>query len=239
MMEILRTGAQEALGLELSEQHIQAFSWYAEELGVWNERFNLTAIRTLEEIQSKHFLDSLSCTLAEQFNPSGKAVDVGSGAGFPGLPLKIMHPQLRLTLIESIGKKVSFCRQVIEGLQLKDVIVEHERAEKCGRNKTYREVFDIALARAVAAMDVLSEYTLPLLKVGGCAILQKGESGPAETQAAESAIQLLGGRMEQIITVELPGIVETRYLLVIRKVAATPEKYPRRPGIPAKRPIGS
>jgi len=237
MMQNLRDAARETLGINLSKRQAEAFSWYGEELQVWNERFNLTAIRSKEEIETKHFLDSLSCVLARQFQPSGAMVDVGTGAGFPGLPLKIVFPQIQLTLLESIGKKVSFCRHVVKELNLKEVTVEQSRAESRGREIEYRESYDTALARAVAATPVLVEYVLPLIKVGGCAILQKGETGPVEAQSSENAIHILGGKMDQIVKVELPGIAETRYLLVVRKVAATPDQYPRRPGIPAKRPI--
>jgi len=237
MMQNLRDAARETLGIKLSKRQAEAFSWYGEELQVWNERFNLTAIRSKEEIETKHFLDSLSCVLARQFQPSGAMVDVGTGAGFPGLPLKIVFPQIQLTLLESIGKKVSFCRHVVKELNLKEVTVEQSRAESRGREIEYRESYDTALARAVAATPVLVEYVLPLIKVGGCAILQKGETGPVEAQSSENAIHILGGKMDQIVKVELPGIAETRYLLVVRKVAATPDQYPRRPGIPAKRPI--
>ena len=237
MMQNLRDAARETLGIKLSKRQAEAFSWYGEELQVWNERFNLTAIRSKEEIETKHFLDSLSCVLARQFQPSGAMVDVGTGAGFPGLPLKIVFPQIQLTLLESIGKKVSFCRHVVKELNLKEVTVEQSRAESRGRETEYRESYDTALARAVAATPVLVEYVLPLIKVGGCAILQKGETGPVEAQSSENAIHILGGKMDQIVKVELPGIAETRYLLVVRKVAATPDQYPRRPGIPAKRPI--
>ena len=236
-MQNLRDAAYETLGLELSKRQVEAFSWYGEELQVWNKRFNLTAITSKEEIETKHFLDSLSCVLARQFHPSGAVVDIGTGAGFPGLPLKIVFPQIQLTLLESIGKKVSFCRHVVKKLKLKEITVEQSRAESQGRKTEFRASYDSAIARAVATTPVVVEYALPLIKVGGCAILQKGETGPAEAQLAENAIHLLGGRMEQVVKVELPGVQETRYLLVVRKVAATPDRYPRRPGIPAKRPI--
>ncbi len=237
MTQSLRDAARETLGIDLSKRQIEAFSWYGEELRIWNERFNLTAITSKEDIETKHFLDSLSCVLARQFQPSGAVVDIGTGAGFPGLPLKIVFPQIQLTLLESIEKKVSFCRHVVKEMKLKKVTVEQSRAESHGRETEHRESYDTALARAVAPLTVVVEYALPLIKVGGCAILQKGETGPAEAQSAEKAIHILGGRMEQIVKVELPGIAETRYLLVIRKVAATPDRYPRRTGIPAKRPI--
>ena len=226
------------LGLTLNAQQLQAFNWYASELVAWNRRFNLTAIKDLPGIEVKHFLDSLTCILAMRPAPAGRVVDVGTGAGFPGLPLKIVYPQIQLTLVESIGKKVEFCIHVMRSLKLKGVEVVHARAEQVGHQPKHRQSYDWAIARAVATTSVLVEYLLPLLRLGGRAILLKGETAPAETHAAEGALRILGGRIDQLIPIELPTVVETRHLVVVDKVAATPSKYPRRSGIPAKRPLG-
>ena len=228
---------QRLLGLEISPQIVSVFNWYGRELAEWNKKINLTAIRDTEEIEIKHFLDSLSCLLVMQPAPGDQIIDVGTGAGFPGLPLKIIYPQIRLTLVESIGKKLKFCRHVVHNLGLKDVELLQVRAENLGQDPVYRQRFDWAIARAVAVMPVLAEYLLPLLRVGGKAVVQKGESGPREVQDAAFAIKLLGGRLDHVRTVELPRVVETRHLIVINKEAATPELYPRRAGIPSKRPL--
>jgi len=230
--------AQSLLGLKLTAGQLKAFDWYASELVVWNQRFNLTAIKDLPGIEVKHFLDSLTCLLAMRPGPAGRVVDVGTGAGFPGIPLKIVCPQIQLTLVESIGKKAEFCRHVVRSLELKGVEVIHDRVERVGHQPKHRQGYDWVLARAVAAMSVLVEYMLPLLRLGGRAILMKGEKAPAETHAAEGALRILGGRVDQLISIELPTVVETRHLVVVEKVAATPSKYPRRSGIPAKRPLG-
>jgi 16S rRNA (guanine527-N7)-methyltransferase len=233
----LATISQELLGLELSRSQLQAFAWYASELIEWNRRFNLTAITDPRDIEIKHFLDSLTCVLGMDRPGRGALVDVGTGAGFPGLPLKIALPQLRLTLVESVAKKAEFCRHVVEGLGLERVQVLHARAETVGHMSGHRAVYDWACARAVAQLPALVEYLLPLLRTGGRAVVQKGETGPAEAQAAEGAIRLLGGRLAQIVPVELPGVAESRYLLLVNKVAATPEEYPRRAGLPTRRPL--
>jgi 16S rRNA (guanine527-N7)-methyltransferase len=236
--EGLAQSARSLLGIRLSQAQVEAFKWYASELLAWNKRFNLTAITDPRGVEIKHFLDSLTCLQVMGERSSGRVVDVGTGAGFPGLPLKIVCPSLRLTLVESIGKKIDFCRYVIDGLGLEGVDVVHARAERVGHLLEHRQGNDWALARAVAAMPVLVEYLLPLLKLGGRAIVQKGETAPAEAHAAEEAIRILGGRVNQLIPLELPSVAEGRYLVVIDKIAATPDKYPRRSGIPTKRPLG-
>ena len=164
-------------------------------------------------------------------------VDVGSGAGFPGIPLKIVNPKIQLTLLESIGKKVDFCRHICQEFGFKGVKIIQNRAEEFGHFPQAREGFDWALARAVAGLPVLVEYLLPLVRIGGRALAMKGENGPAEAQAAEPAIDLLGGQISRLVPVNLPGIEEDRYLVVIDKIAATPDRYPRRVGIPVKRPL--
>ncbi len=238
-MELLIAGAK-ALQITLQPEHLTAFRTYDETLREWNARFNLTAITDTEGVQVRHFLDSLSCLHAlEASAPLGtcRLIDVGTGAGFPGLPLKILRPQLRLTLVEATEKKTRFLQHIVEQLQLREVQVLHARAEELGQDPAHRERYDWVVARAVAEMPILMEYLLPLAKLGGRVLAQKGESAPAEVQGGEYAITQLGGRVQRIAPVELRGLAETRYLVVVAKVAATPDKYPRRAGMPAKRPL--
>jgi 16S rRNA (guanine527-N7)-methyltransferase len=225
-------------GIALSENQIRVFERYEESLLDWNRRFNLTAITGREEIRTKHFLDSLSCLKAMQLQPGMRVVDIGTGAGFPGIPLKIAVPEIQLTLVESVRKKADFCRFVAGDLQMRDVTVLQARAEEVGQAPAHREQYHWAVARAVADLSVLAEYLLPLVKIGGFALAQKGENGPAEAQSACDALRLLGGAVEKITPVELPGIAENRYLIVLRKTAATPPQYPRRAGMPSKKPLG-
>jgi 16S rRNA (guanine527-N7)-methyltransferase len=236
-MEKLAQDANNLLGIHLSPRQLACFERYEKELVEWNARFNLTAIRDSEGIRAKHFLDSLTCLLAWRDVPPASLIDVGTGAGFPGLPLKILYPGLDLALVESVGKKAAFCRHAAASLGMERVDVITARAEEVGQNPRYRERFDWAVARAVAALPILVEYLLPLVKVGGGVLAQKGESGPAEAHASERALRMLGGRLRQVIPVHLPGVAEDRYLIVIDKVAATPPNYPRREGIPAKKPL--
>ena len=228
---------QEMVGLRLSASQSAAMDRYARELLDWNSRFNLTAVRDSNGVQVKHFLDSLTCMLALRESPINKVIDVGTGAGFPGLPLKIACPAMQLTLVESVGKKADFCRHVAKTLALDGVEVVQERVEVLGQMQAYREQYDWALARAVAAMPVLAEFLLPLVRVGGRVLAMKGESGPAEAQTAERAMRVLGGHLRQLVPVHLPGVAEERYLVVVDKVAATPGNYPRRVGVPSKRPL--
>ena len=180
---------------------------------------------------------SLSCVQAWKATPPHRLVDVGTGAGFPGIPLKIIYPAMHLTLVESVGKKVKFCQHIVDTLGLENVTVIHSRAEDIGQKAEHRESYDWAVARAVANLNVLSEYLLPLVKLGGIVLAQKGESGPAEAQSAEKAMKLLGGKLKQLIPVNLPGVADDRYLVLVDKVAATPPKYPRNAGMAAKAPL--
>lgn len=236
-MDFLPTQTKNLLGMQLSPRQLECFSLYERELLEWNEKFNLTAIRKPEDIRSKHFLDSLTCLQGFKESRPARVIDIGTGAGFPGIPLKIMFPHILLTLVESVGKKADFCRHIVNLLHLERVDVLQARAEDLGQTSGHRENYDLAVARAVAALPVLVEYLLPLVKVGGRMIAQKGESAPAEAHSAEHAVNVLGGRLFQIKPVLLPGVADERFLVIIDKVAATPDTYPRRAGLPAKRPL--
>ncbi|MFC2015566.1 16S rRNA (guanine(527)-N(7))-methyltransferase RsmG [Chloroflexota bacterium] len=219
-----------------------AFRRYYEELVVWNEKFNLTAITGYEQVQVRHFLDSLSCLIADDIRatlarPNSSAIDVGTGAGFPGIPLRIVCGPSRLTLLEATGKKVSFLEHLVETLDLNGVRPIHSRAEQLAHEPSHRGAYDIAFARAVAELPVLVEYALPFCKIGGYFVAMKGESGNAEAWNAERATMLLGGELQSVIPVHLPHLPEDRSLIVIQKVGPTPVTYPRRPGIPSKRPL--
>ena len=236
-MEKLAHDAQALFNVHITGRQVMALITYEKELLEWNQKFNLTAIRDSESIRTKHFLDSFSCVLAWKAAPPDHLIDVGTGAGFPGVPLKILYPNLRLTLVESVGKKAMFCQHIVRVLGLEHVNVIQTRAEILGQTSQHREKYDWAVARAVANLNMLSEYLIPFVKVGGMVLAQKGESGPAEAQSAEKAMELLGGKLKQLIPVNLPGVADDRYLVVVEKVAATPPKYPRKPGIPMKQPL--
>lgn len=236
-MEKLVQDAQALFNVHLTGRQVIALTTYERELIEWNQKFNLTAIRDAEGIRTKHFLDSFSCVLAWKANPPASLIDIGSGAGFPGIPLKIIYPSTKITLVESVGKKAMFCQHVVSLLGLDGVNVVSSRAEEIGQMREHREKYEWALARAVANMRVLSEYLLPLVRIGGTMLAQKGESGPAEVHAAEKAIKFLGGEVRHLIPVTLPGVVEERHLVLVDKVATTPPGYPRKPGIPAKKPL--
>jgi 16S rRNA (guanine527-N7)-methyltransferase len=229
--------SRDLLALELSPEVQRAFSLYADELLAWNEHTNLTAITHPEAIEMRHFLDSLSVILAVPITPGQRVIDVGTGAGFPGLPLRLIRSQIELTLLEATAKKTDFLTHIARRLNLNNVRIQNARAEEAGQDAADRERFDVVLARAVAQMPVLAEYMLPLCKVGGRCVALKGENAVIETQQAEHALRILGGRLEKVIPVELPQVAETHYLVVIEKIAATPPKYPRRAGIPSKRPL--
>lgn len=229
--------SQKYIGAPLTEQQQNAFDIFETELMSWNEKFNLTAIRDVEGIRIKHFLDSLTCLSAMKPLRNERIIDVGTGAGFPGIPLKIVHPELRLTLVESVGKKAGFCRHMVEVLHLTNVEVLPLRAEEVGRLPNHRAQYDWALARAVASLPTLSEYLIPLVKIGGHMLAQKGESAHAEAQASDCAFKHLGAELQTIEKIILPGVVEERFLVIAKKIAATPALYPRTVGIPSKKPL--
>jgi len=231
----------ELLGLHLTKSQEDAFEYYATELKRWNQNINLTRILDSQDILVQHFLDSLSCLLPI-FKRSDKhttiqLVDVGSGAGFPGIPIAIISSNIDITLVESTEKKCTFMNQIITDLKLSNARVLNERAEHLGQDSKHREHYDWAIARAVASLPVLAEYLLPLTRLSGYCIAQKTIVSESELSQVTTILSKLGGRLDHIIPVDLPGINETRHLIVIRKMTATPNKYPRRPGMPQKRPL--
>ena len=229
--------AENLFGIILTPEQQEQFRIYEALLLDWNSKINLTAVRDAEGIRIKHFLDSLSCVPVLGDMNGKSLIDIGTGAGFPGIPLRIFYPEMRLTLVDSVGKKADFCRLVCDTLHLKGVKVLKDRSEELGSNKNTREKFDAAAARAVAIMPVLCEYLLPLVKVGGIMLAQKGEGAPEEIRSAEAALHKLGGGEPALTEVALPGVEGARYLVKIPKVKPTPAGYPRRTGLPLKKPI--
>jgi len=236
MMEQLVTGARQ-LGFNLSPRQLNRFETYYDELILWNRKFNLTAITDYKEVQLKHFLDSLSVILPGKGFEEASVIDIGSGAGLPGIPLKIIYPDLKLTLLEATSKKVSFLEHLIDKLSLQDVLIINKRAEEAAHDSPYRESFDIVLSRAVAKMATLVELTIPFCKMGGCLIAQKKGDINKEIEQASHAIKVLGGRLTDVKKVSLDTLPDDRYLIIIEKVKQTPSEYPRRPGLPARRPL--
>lgn len=235
--EILAHKALEA-GFNFSEVQLQQFSVYYEMLIETNKVMNLTAITQPEEVAVKHMIDSLLAY--EPVMKEGKVLaDIGTGAGFPGVPLKIYCPELKVVLIDSLGKRLKFLEQVIEKLQLKNISCEHARAEDAGRNKKHREVYDIVTARAVARLSVLAEYCLPLVKKDGMFIALKGSKYAEEIAEAQEAVKILGGRLLSSELVRLPGLDDGRAIIRIKKIRNTPAQYPRKAGTPEKQPLGS
>ncbi len=232
--EVLRTGARE-IGFDLTAQQVFAFMRFLDLLQEWNKKFNLTAITDEQEIVAKHFLDSL--LLACYIPASGSLVDVGTGAGFPGLPIKIVYPELGVTLVDSLAKRVSFLEVVVSELGLEGVEVLHSRAEDMGKRVGMREGFDSVVARAVSRLSVLSEYCLPLAKVGGRFIAAKGPGVDQEVHEAAGALRILGGQLVKIVETRLPGKPDIRTIVIVDKICSTPAQYPRKAGLPEKKPL--
>ena len=224
-------------GLNLTEDQISAFNKYYELLYEWNKKINLTAITEPKDVAIKHMVDSLSCFKADLFKENTSLIDVGTGAGFPGLPLKIFYPSLKLTLLDSLNKRVKFLQLVVDELGLKDVEVIHARSEEAARNKKYREKFDLATARAVGRLPIICEYCLPFVKDGGTFIALKGRQYEEEATQAQKAIKVLGGEISDIMPVKLPEIDDKRAVIYIKKIKSTPKTYPRKAGTPERNPI--
>lgn len=214
------------MGVALSDEMCSQFASYESLLLEWNEKMNLTAITDSVDIQNKHFLDSLSCVLP--IKAFGKSViDIGTGAGFPGIPIKIARPDLNVTLLDSLNKRITFLDEVIKTLNLKEIRTYHGRAEEFARKKEHRSAYDYAYARAVARLNVLSEYCLPFVKTDGYFISQKGSDYQQELIESENALKKLGGKVEEVLPITIPDTDFQRVLIVIRKTTGTPEAYPR------------
>jgi len=238
-MEILSEQTSR-LGLDLSDEQLARFAEYQRLLAEGNRRANLTAITDPNAVQVRHFLDSLTAVLAfDDWRDGLRVIDLGTGAGFPGMPLKIVSPGIRLTLAESVSKKTAFLDTLVEALGLNDVDVVTMRVEELARTEDYRGQFDVALARGVASMSVLVEYALPLCKGHGTLLAWKGKDGPAETAAAANALSELGGKVTSVRSMNhlSPPLPPDRWLISVEKVRRTPGRYPRRVGVPAKQPL--
>lgn len=225
------------LGIGLTDRQIEKFLLYYEMLVEWNGFMNLTAITEYDEVMKKHFIDSLSLIKAYDLSQEKKVIDIGTGAGFPGLVLKIAFPQLEITLLDSLNKRIQFLDAVIQNLSLTGVETVHGRAEDFAKPEKLRECFDLAVSRAVSNLSTLSEYCLPFVKQGGYFISYKSEKISEETEAAKNAITLLGGKIRRQIDFTLPDSDIYRNFLLIEKVTATPKKYPRKAGLPSKEPL--
>ncbi|KYG89815.1 16S rRNA methyltransferase G [[Bacillus] sp. KCTC 13219] len=229
--------ALKAKGIELTAAQIAQFKKYFELLVEWNEKMNLTAITDLEGVYLKHFYDSISASFYFDFTKVTSVCDVGAGAGFPSLPIKICFPHLKITIVDSLNKRITFLNHLSEELHLENVEFVHARAEEFGQNAKYREKFDVVTARAVARLSVLSELCVPLVKEGGQFVALKAAAGKQELADAKKAITTLGITLKEEFLFELPVEESERTLYIFNKVKSTPKKYPRKPGVPNKTPI--
>lgn len=234
--DFLKTGCKQ-LGVELSEEQIHQFMTYYELLIEWNSFMNLTAITDFDEVITKHFIDSISLVKAIDLEKELSLIDVGTGAGFPGIPLKIVFPNIKVVLLDSLNKRLKFLDEVIKELGLENIATIHSRAEDGAKSEKLREQFDVCVSRAVANLSTLSEYCIPFVKTGGVFVSYKAEKVVDEMQYAEKAIEMLGGKFENQVEFMLPDSNIYRSLFVIKKEKVTPKKYPRKAGLPSKEPL--
>lgn len=223
------------INLMFNDKQLNMFYKYMFLLLEWNNKINLTAITEPEDIILKHFIDSLC--INKYIGSNFKVVDVGTGAGFPGIPLKIYRSDLELTLVDSLNKRINFLNEVISVLELKDIITIHSRVEDFGRNKIYRENFDCATARAVANLSVLSEYLIPVVKIGGICVCMKGNNVQSELNEAKKALNILGAKVDFVDSFILPNSDIERNVILVDKINNTPNKYPRKSGVPTREPL--
>ena len=223
----------EKIGIKLPDEQLNEFYEYMQLLLEWNEKMNLTAITDPEEVIKKHFVDSI--TIKKYIKEKSSLIDVGTGAGFPGIPLKIVDKSIKLTLLDSLNKRINFLNEIIEKLNLKEVNTIHSRAEEYAKNKV-RESYDVAVSRAVADLPILLEYLMPYVKLNGICICMKGPKAQEELERSKKAINILGGKLEKVEKITIDEEME-RNLIIIRKIKDTPNKYPRKAGVPTKNPI--
>ena len=236
MADFLRENLKK-IGCEPSDLQCEQLNNFHKILCEWNEFMNLTGITEYDEVVIKHFVDSLAVNCVYSFKKTDRVVDIGTGAGFPGIPLKIMYPDTRFTLLDSLNKRIKFLDEVIRINSLDGIETLHGRAEDYARDRNYREEFDVCVSRAVANLSTLSEYCLPYVKVGGVFISYKAEQLDEELKASERAIKLLGGEIKEVHKLTLPDTDIDRTFVVIKKTAATSKKYPRKAGLPSKEPL--
>lgn len=227
----------EKMNIEISEKQCNQFLKYYEMLVETNKVMNLTGITDFKEVVTKHFVDSISLVKSINVNNYENMIDVGTGAGFPGIPIKIMFPKLKIILIDSLNKRINFLNEVISDIQLNEIELIHGRAEDIAKNCKYREKFDLCVSRAVANISTLSEYCLPFLKINGMFVCYKTGNSIEEINVGKKAIKIFGGEIEKIIDFDLPDTDISRKIINIRKKNVTPKKYPRKAGVPSKEPI--
>ena len=223
------------INIDIKEDNVEKFNLYMKELLEWNEKINLTAITEEKDIILKHFVDSL--TALKYIKKGSKVIDIGTGAGFPGIPLKIQREDIKIILMDSLNKRINFLKEMIIKLSLENIEAIHSRAEELARNIDYREGYDIAISRAVANLSTLVEYMLPFVKIGGKCICMKGSNIDEEVENSKKAIKELGGKLIKVDNFILPNSDYERNIIIIEKVSSTKEKYPRKAGIPSKEPI--
>ena len=223
------------INVKLTEEQVEDFFKYMNLLLEWNEKINLTAITDVDDIILKHFIDSM--TVLKYIEKDKSIIDVGTGAGFPGIPIAILREDVKITLLDSLNKRINFLNEVCSELKINNIETIHGRAEEAGQNKQYREKYDIAVSRAVANMTTLSEYLIPFVKVGGICICMKGSEIDHELEQAKFAIKELGGKIEKVEKFNLPDSDMERNIVIIKKIKPTPNRYPRKAGMPSKMPI--